>query len=903
MNVASSPLGRLRRFRAGRWVAVLSLATTSIRLHSQEDPAIAGEVEELLSNSEGDPDSVMPVQPLASAVGFARTIDETPRSISVISSELMDKIGIRDADQFFRILPGTYTVNVYGIVGAANIRNNTTDVYVRGMKRPQSNIRNVMSMWDSVEIVRGPPSPIYGNGRIGGYSNYVPKSVRGTTGKYLSRPQGSISLIAASYRRAEIQLNYAHPLELGGRPGGLQMFALLNDADSFYPDNFQRDRALQGSLTLDLTDTWRLETGFIYQSAQNAGMAGANRVTQDSVDFGTYLRGSALVNLDTDNNGRVSEQEIQNSRAFPSGGVSTVNRPLSIVFPFVPGGRPAVPGVPRALQDLLLLPEYADIAATPQGQAILNASVGGPLAYTGTSGATATQQVPIGFFLNPAEAAYEKRDWSRSAVEEFQDGEVYTGYIDIIADRDATATQKFQIFFDHQNEYKISTLPFNRRQEITIVEAKYTATGKKERLPLLNRLPDWINVEMLASANVRNTDGGSDTTSGDYDHRRDLVTGALPTDTFASFIKWGDVSFATGEPVSGSIYTNTMEYGIGTMVDLTLWDRLGLLAGARYDYAKATTNENERYNRTGPYAQSSVGATLPARESTGSDDAISTSLSVNYRTPWLGFTPYATVSRASALLSAVNQSLPYANVLSGNILGEAELTEAGFKGSAVDSKVYYSIAAYEQTRSSNVEEEGESFIRSTENRGVEAELRWIPNRNWSFVLSGTWSKVKRIQLTGSRTAWATAEYIGFEDLTDSSGNVIVPADAFLWGGNALVAIPATATDYHEYGQYPQEVYGAFVGYTSDKGWGVTWNSTYLSSVSASSEIKDLLILPSSLTHNASLFYDTRKSWRFSVNVRNVTDELYWTPNNGQAGGTLLQTGFDRNYEFTITHRF
>ncbi|MES2694249.1 MAG: TonB-dependent receptor [Verrucomicrobiota bacterium] len=856
----------------------------------------------IASEKLADPNSVLNRQPLGTAVGFARMLEDTPRSISVISSELVDKIGIRDPDQFYRIMPGTYTVNTFGIVGAAQIRNNTTDIYIRGMKRPQSNIRNVMTMWDSIEIVRGPPSPIYGNGRIGGYSNYVPKSVRGTTGRYLDQPQGSVSVIGGSYKRAEVQVNYAQPL---GKEAGVQLFALVNDSDSYYTNNFTKDRVLQTSLSVNLNRRWRLETGGIVQTARNAGMSGANRITQATLDNGTYLRGTALVNLDFDGNGRVSEKEIQDSRAFPDGTVSGTNRPLTITFPFYDGGAPIVPGVPKAYQDLLRQPQYAAIAASPQGRAILAAPTGGPLAFAGTSGtlAQATQRVPVGFFLNPAELSYVARDWSMVPIEELQKGSVGTGYLDFVDDSDGDYTQKMQFFADYQHENKRSTLPFNRDQEITVLETKYTITTKASKVPFLNRLPNWAALDLLASINARYTDGGGVTTSGDYDHRLDVLGPRLPTDTFASYIEHGDRSFATGEPISSSTYSEFVEYGAGAMADMRLWDRLGIMLGARFDYTQATTVEDERYNRTAAPALSGTGNLLPRREAEGDDHAVSVSGSVSYKLPWLGLTPYFTASRASAILAGSRQDLAYGNVLAGNILGEATLMEAGFKGSAFNHKVYYAVAGYDQTRSSNVLEEGESFIRSTVNRGIEAEIRWTPNRHWSFILSGTWSKVERTQLVGFRTAQATASYIGFQDIKDAAGNVIVPAEAFLWGGIATVAIPASAEAYNEYGQYPDQVIGSFIGYTWDSGLGVTWNSSYVSKVSASSELKDLLILPSSYSHNISFFYDNRKSWRVSLNVRNVTDELYWNPNNGHAGGTLIHAAPPRNYELTVTRRF
>ncbi len=877
--------------------ALIGLSLTASEMFAQATgDDVAGEVEEYVGFGGEDPTFVLPTQPLDGALGFSKSLVETPRSVSVVNSDLIDKVGIRDGDQLFRIVPGTYTVNRWGIAGATNVRGNNADVYLRGMKRidPQGNIRNVITMWDSVEVFRGPPSPIFGNGRIGGYVNYVPKSVRGTTGKYLTSPEGSVTFIMGSYDRAEFQINYSSPLELGDRPAGYQVFIQGNDSDSFYKQNFQRDRVIQASVSVNLTDKWRFEAGGIYQKAVNAGQAGSNRVTQATLADGTYIRGSALVNLDTDGNGRVSEAEIQASRYYADGSYYNGARPLtSVIFPTPETPFAGIPGVPQSMKDLLMLPEYAAAAASPAGQAILNSPSGGPIPTTGP-------QVPIGFFLNPAEAGFSERDWSLVAIEEKAQGHTYTAYADLVDDADPDKTQKLQFLFDYQYQDKRSQLPFNQIQEVTALETKYTAIRDGREIPFLAQMPDWVEMKGLMSANVRYTDGGRINTTGDYDSRRDLITGYTPTDTFASFLVSGDRSFETGEPISTARHSEYIEYGVGTMADITFAKKLNIVGGARYDYIDADTTEGERYNRTNN--RGATFTTAPERSATGTDDALSWSVSTNFKTGLFGLTPYYTISESSAVLSQSDQSLTYGNVNSGNILAAATLKEVGLKGSALKDKLYYSVSAYEQVRSSSVEEEGVSFIRSTKNRGIEAEARWVPNKNLSVILTGTFQSI-HWHRAGFQNALVTARYIGFEDVLDpATGEVLFPAEAFLFGGNPQIRVNTDDPKYNKYGQYPDTVLGAFIGYNWDNGFGMSWNTTYVSDVSASSVIPDLLVLPSSVSHSAA-FYWNSENWRVALNIRNVTDELMWTPNSGSFGGTLLQTGLPRNYELALTRRF
>jgi outer membrane receptor protein involved in Fe transport len=154
----------------------------------------------------------------------------------------------------------------------------------------------------------------------------------------------------------------------------------------------------------------------------------------------------------------------------------------------------------------------------------------------------------------------------------------------------------------------------------------------------------------------------------------------------------------------------------------------------------------------------------------------------------------------------------------------------------------------------------------------------------------------------TRTAAAHASYLGIADIVDAAGNVIVPANAFLWGGNSSVSIPNSNRNYDKFGQYPEYVLGGFVGYNWDNGFSVSWSTNWVDSVAASSELPDLLKLPSYTTHNVSVGYDN-KTWRFILQVRNILDEEYFVPNNGSFGGMLLQPGLPINAEFAVTRRF
>ena len=865
-----------------------------------------------------DPNNATLKAPSASATGFSRMLDETPRSVSSVSSQLIDRIGIRDADQLYQVIPGTFTVNRWGIAGSTNIRGGAADVYLRGMKRidPQGNVRNVITMWDNTEIVRGPPSPIYGNGRIGGYTNFTPKSARGTTGKYLETPKGSVTGIMGSYGKLETQINYSQPIKLGDKQGGIQFFGQAAEGDSYYKENFLSDRVIQGSFTMDLSKTWRVEAGGIYQYGSNAGQAGANRVDQTSFSRGTYLRGGGLINLDRNFNGTVSEAEIQASRDTVNYGIGngyTYNgqRPLIIYMKQTPGG---INGVSANLKAAVTA--NAAYAATPAGQAILAQPTATNIRlFTATGGAITApnggQDIPLGMFLNSGlngQGLYSNRDWSLVAIEEKAESDSYTGYFDLVADSHPDYTVKNQILYDYQQQFKQSQLPFNQRQLISVIEDKATLTTKKEAIPFVENLPDWIGVEWLASTNARYTDAKIRSTSGDYDHRRDLAAGKKPDDTFTSFIISGDESYATGEPISTSSYSSYLETGAGTQLDLTFFKRLGVLGGFRYDGAFVEGGDGARFNRgNAPGADATT--PLPFQSAVNkktNDDATSRSISVNYKTGILGFTPYFTKARSAAILTGSAATIPTAQIQTATVLSAANITEFGFKGSLMDSKIYYAVAQFKQTRTGNVRDEGDTnTVRSTKAQGTEVELRYIPDKHWTFMSSASFIEVTRIgMIPGTfRNAQVTAEYLGFKDVLDPvTGAVLYPANANLWGGSPQLLIDNGDQRFWKVGGYPEAIYTGFVGYNWTSGFEASVSASWVSENQASYDVPDLLTLPGYMLTNVSLGWKN-KDWRVALNIRNALDKEYWSPNAGAAGGTLLQAGLPRNYELSVTRNF
>ncbi|MFL6620178.1 MAG: TonB-dependent receptor plug domain-containing protein, partial [Povalibacter sp.] len=419
-----------------------------------------------------DPMRAFGNEPSASSFGFSKPLLETPRSVSFVSEEQIRLFGISTVEDLTRVVPGTYTTTRYGLQGGINVRGVSADMYYRGMKRLQlqGHVRTVLSAMDNIEIVKGPPSPLFGMGRIGGYANMDPKSSRARTGKYLQQPSGMFQVTTGSYDKSEVQIGTGIPFTVGDRAAGVYVFALVEDSDTYVKHVEAKQKFIQATTSVDnMVGPFRLEFGGQLQNSVTSG-AYMNRVTQNLVDHGQYIRGNPLKNLDLDANGRVGLVE----HAFASpvrGNFSSTNLPLrqAWAFPFANGadGAPVTPGIPKAMLDYLNSPEGLQVANCHAAQVMRAMPVGGPVPVSGA--------LPVGFVLNPCTVTTAPVDWrGNGAFEREQNGDQKLGYIDLIYDIDPSFTVKNQVFYDNIDSFKDSWLPYGENQYIKTIEDKVT---------------------------------------------------------------------------------------------------------------------------------------------------------------------------------------------------------------------------------------------------------------------------------------------------------------------------------------------------------------------------------------------------------------------------------------------
>lgn len=262
--------------------------------------------------SAADLNAILPTEPVESVFGFSKDVLEIPRSISVLSGESMDAYGIRTALDVAKTAPGTYTAPIFGINGNVNIRGVTSDTYFRGVKRLENTqlFPSPITAMSRIEVVRGPSSPLYGPGKAGGYTNFVPKSARASTGKFLSRRTGQFELSMGSYDLRGVSGEVGGPMPIAGRSGGYYLYGSAEESDTYYDNVPFAQYILQSSFDVQLTSNARTEFGYMFQRWRGTELAGWNRVTQQLVDTGLYNAGQSSIDMDLDRDGLISTAEV-----------------------------------------------------------------------------------------------------------------------------------------------------------------------------------------------------------------------------------------------------------------------------------------------------------------------------------------------------------------------------------------------------------------------------------------------------------------------------------------------------------------------------------------------------------------------------------------------------------------
>ncbi|MCJ2184437.1 TonB-dependent receptor plug domain-containing protein [Novosphingobium sp. 1949] len=668
---------------------------------TQSDSDVAKEI--VVTGSLG----ALPTADVGSVFGFDKTIVETPRSASTISSEQMERFGITDIYDLVAQAPGTFTNSFFGVGGALDIRGTPGEVYFRGMRRLDNpgNYPTPIAAAERIDIVRGPASPIYGPAKTGGYMNFVPKSARVAGGSYLSEPEGEITYTGGSWSKNNLKAEIRGPGKLGTQEFGYSLYAEIEDSGSYYRNMSTRNDVLQAAFDTDLAPNLRLEFGGMYQNYKGQQNGGWNRVTQDLVDNGTYITGNAqdIDGAYGNGDGQISASEIYN--AYGS---------LAVYGGYACGNSNSP--YPTAFTDACLKQYYSYLA----------------LENTGTT-------------------KLSRRD-VLTGKDDRLDNKSTTLYADLVYTGDGPFSIKNQMFYDSYENINENTYGFSQWHDSYVFENKVVASLKFE-----NTVGKF---EFQLSPSIRYTHfKHADDYTYEYFNRVDLSVGYTSASDrlLATECPFSDEAGYTAKDcgytndVAGS-YTDTSFAGLA---DLDFAFGLDLTLGARYDHIKANSHYLTQYmlDETQPDVTS-------AKDSKG---AWSWTASANYKLPY-GLIPYVTLSRQSTIIAGQGAEVYAEDLADGTWITATKMKEAGVKGSWLDDRLYAALSVYQQERT-DYNRQSITVNQAVKTKGLEAEMRWSVDEH--LLVTGAYTRTKVYNLTALNSG-SLFSFFGAGDLVNVS---------------------------------------------------------------------------------------------------------------------------------------
>lgn len=492
----------------------------------------------------------MPGEDVSGVFGFDKTITETPRSLSTISSDQLERFGITDINGLIALSPGVVTNSFFGVGGALDIRGTPGETYFRGVRRLDNpgNYPTPLGASDRIDIVRGPASPIYGPSKTGGYMNFVPKSARSADGKYLGKAVGQFSVTGGSWDKGVLSAEVTGPGNLWGQDFGYTLYAEVEDSGSYYRNIFTKQKILQAAFDTDLTDNIRLEFGGMYHDYQGVQNGGWNRLTQALVDDGTYITGAALP-LDTNGDGQISAAES----AAANGGAG--------LNPFGGFGCGNFSPFATAFDDACFTSTYPDMALTNTGTAKL------------------------------------KRSQVLTGPNDKLNNEDFLAYFDAIYSAPGGWEIKNQMFFERYKNINLNAYGFSQFHDSSVFEDKIVISKTFDL--------EGVKIATQVSPSIRHTEfKHGDDYFFEYFHRVDLTKGYDPLSDRLLSVE-SDSDYA--EYYQGS-YT---DYGIAGLADITFDWGLGVLLGARYDEIEVKSTSGQ-FQTGGTEKESDGGASWTA---------------------------------------------------------------------------------------------------------------------------------------------------------------------------------------------------------------------------------------------------------------------------------------------------
>lgn len=807
--------------------------------------------------------SIMPDGKNSSAFGLDKSLYETPRSITEISEDLVDKFALRSVDDLVRLTPGAFTSSFFGIKGAMDIRGEPADNYFRGFRRIANPgaFNTIVRGAEKLEVMRGPVSPLYGSGSVGGQLNYTPKSAKVGGSKYIDEVTGDVSVTVGSYNQRIISGSLGIPLEIGGKYGGLQLFAEVEDSESFYDGYEPSSELIQAAVDFDLSDNTTLQFGVQYQTTDSIQVPGWNRVTQDLIDNGTYITGAAPIR-NSDN---------------PIGADTLLPQESSFIATFAPSF------LNNAFSNVN---SWCTAADAGSGNATYN---GFEVSCAGGFGSfLADRTLDNPYALTDVGTAQIDHQTTFIDDHDYADTTAITAYFDITHEFDSGTVWKNEVFYDYMDHTKYQSWGFTAYYpDAFLYELRSSLTFEYEG--------DGFMASSIVGVNYRNEelDNYAAWMDETFDFR-DITVGPTANDRIspASFDPYQNATLlydadgnVTG--IDGTLTRNFNEVhlsktaNVGTffLTDVT-YGKLNLLLGARYDYFDVESENGWVAYLGDPQGNGVI---------SGSDTAFSFNTSVSYNAD--GIIPYVTYSESNSLSTNQLGGIIPTTIENSQYIQESTLQEIGVKMNLLDNRLYTAIAWYDQDKTYRDSQTG--ALVAVYGDGLEFEMRALVNENLSILATATHTNTEEVS-NGALAVINGADFAAQNGLNPEDvygGRIAGPRSAFVGMNTRMERGGLPDNIVSVYGTWAQELGAGDV----TGSLGLTWvDETY-------TDIMQTVMLPSYTVVNGSVSY-AQGPFTGLLQVNNLMDEEYYTSAD-LFDSVVVKPSAGRTFSLTLTYAF
>ena len=811
-------------------------------VHAQTSETVT-ELERFIAEESAIADSgdVLPTsRPVGSVFGPLAVVD-LPRSVTVLTPELMRQFDIQDFSDLARIGAGAQQINYYGVPGSPTLRGAKGGVYFNGIQRAWQ--RNEMPLSfgsvEAMDVVKGPAPAHFGAGQVGGYANLIPKS------PYFDRARGSLMVEVGEHDRYRAQLDVGGPLLLGGRPSAYRISLTGQSADSYYDRVGNDFVSIYGALKARLGDGLALFAGAEYFDFRSNENAGWNRPTQALIDRGEYVIGEPPAITSPAWGGRAVRTLLE----FP------ITHHLAPAFSS-PLHALAIPGdvarerIPQSLRALML--DLNDPAAVAQAYRVLPAASVPPFANPALQpvAAAALAQVAIApqdaFVYTPAyfaaggEVLTARIEGSTVLADEadYANSSNLLSFFELENTRHPRRTVRFQGLLDLIKTDKLSTYGYAIMTEQLVAETKLTVVEAF----------DWLEgLTLTYGGSVRFTDAKilQDFFAEPFS-RRDITRRSISPNTV----------ILTGPqrgPDGRNFWSPTTQGGANAHSKLWQWSGFAVAENhltSRLATFTSVLLTHAPYTTQYPPEVDLVPANDPRRVRVRDRKTFAS----------LSFSPILEVLPGVNVYGTFQRGTSLDSIMGGAIVGKEnfaknELLEAGVKTTWGDGRGFAALSVYdwEQTAFDQRTNRAEPL----DGRGAEFEVTYQPTDRLTLLASASVQRVRRHSPLPFRAGpyaerdWAL--YGGVMGFQSAPG---VPAN------NPDLVYPGT----------PEAQVKLFAIYTFESGFGLSggpiWSDAYWHNFDRT------LRLPATVVWHGSLFY-RRPKWEAAVAVENLTDEDYF----------------------------